>query len=307
MNVLDILDKELKDLGQNWSLAEKSRYIYLRSCELFTYDPRYDFCPFITNGQELEREINNREFDLENINDNRVVCHTYINDVLSEMLNQLLGLKVLIRGRGHKWLVFNDGQNQLNADGTLSNDLARVKMHLNTLGYKSIIKNYNFNALLQQMDRRIGYINDQYQNIYIKNKAQKLLIDFSEQYNSFITNDVNTFDDQFLIYKLYTIKEIFESYSNLEGFKDCEFCINYLLRKFLSDTEFSKIQIDSLFMCNENQWDYVIVYTVALFNEDIYFVCKKGKKGYDFYKIPYSEVKEIYKSYKGTNRFLLIK
>ena len=40
MDVLQLLDDELKDKN-NWSLEEKARYLYIRSCQLFSYDPRH--------------------------------------------------------------------------------------------------------------------------------------------------------------------------------------------------------------------------------------------------------------------------
>ena len=40
MDVLQLLDNELKDKN-NWSLEEKVRYLYIRICELFSYDSRY--------------------------------------------------------------------------------------------------------------------------------------------------------------------------------------------------------------------------------------------------------------------------
>ena len=39
MNVLELMSKELKT--KSWTTEEKARYIFLRSCELFTYDNRY--------------------------------------------------------------------------------------------------------------------------------------------------------------------------------------------------------------------------------------------------------------------------
>ena len=39
MDVLQLLDNELKDKN-NWSLEEKVRYLYIRICELFSYDSR---------------------------------------------------------------------------------------------------------------------------------------------------------------------------------------------------------------------------------------------------------------------------
>lgn len=45
MNILQLLSQELNN--KNWSLEEKARYLYLRSCDLFVYDPRVKFCNLI--------------------------------------------------------------------------------------------------------------------------------------------------------------------------------------------------------------------------------------------------------------------
>ena len=57
MNLLDMLSKELNQ--KDCTLEEKARYLYIRCCELFTYDPRFKFCNYIPNGEKLKNEILN--------------------------------------------------------------------------------------------------------------------------------------------------------------------------------------------------------------------------------------------------------
>jgi len=42
MNIIELLSNEIA--AKNWSKEEKARYLYIRCCQLFTYDPRYACC-----------------------------------------------------------------------------------------------------------------------------------------------------------------------------------------------------------------------------------------------------------------------
>ena len=70
MNVLELLDKELK--GKDWSEETKSRYLYIRSGQLFSYDQRFFYANNFLKKEILERQIN-----LENVTNFRVVCTSW--------------------------------------------------------------------------------------------------------------------------------------------------------------------------------------------------------------------------------------
>lgn len=132
MNVLDMLNKELLD--KNWTLEEKSYYIYLRSCQLFFYDPRYKFLQLVLSDDNLQNQIKYREINLEDVQNNLVVCSSISNQVISPLLYHLLGINSLARGSAHFLASFNDGIRLINADATIKSDIGRVKMQLNTHG-----------------------------------------------------------------------------------------------------------------------------------------------------------------------------
>ena len=75
MNILELLGKEIN--GKNWNLEEKARYLYLRSCDLFVYDPRVKFCKLIENGKELFNQIQNQVIDLEHVEDKWCICSSH--------------------------------------------------------------------------------------------------------------------------------------------------------------------------------------------------------------------------------------
>lgn len=86
MNILTLLDYELKD--KNWTFDEKNRYLYLRSCELFSYDPRYFFCDLFEDGKIIQEEILNRKINLEELETNWIVCTSY-SKVVQELIRAL--------------------------------------------------------------------------------------------------------------------------------------------------------------------------------------------------------------------------
>lgn len=65
MNILDMLSNEITN--KRWTTEEKARYLYLRSCELFTYDPRYRICSVLEDKKDLSQHILTRPIDIQNI------------------------------------------------------------------------------------------------------------------------------------------------------------------------------------------------------------------------------------------------
>lgn len=51
MNILEKLAKELQE-RKNFTLEQKKRYLYLRVCQLFSYDTRWHFCKYDLIGKK---------------------------------------------------------------------------------------------------------------------------------------------------------------------------------------------------------------------------------------------------------------
>ena len=65
MNILEKLAKELQE-RKNFTLEQKKRYLYLRVCQLFSYDTRWHFCKYDLIGKKaavLKDEILNNKID----------------------------------------------------------------------------------------------------------------------------------------------------------------------------------------------------------------------------------------------------
>ena len=162
MDVLQLLDDELKDKN-NWSLEEKARYLYIRSCELFSYDLRYRIFLNIYPRSKVTKEIVLKEIDLRNVDDFRVVCTSYSRFVFKKLLEELLAIKVKVTGYSHKYNKFKIGFNRYVADATWNCDLERVKFGKTTKCYYSLNITRDLNdKKIEDIDKKIGYIEEEY-------------------------------------------------------------------------------------------------------------------------------------------------
>ena len=121
-------------------------YLYIRCCELFTYDPRYALYNKIPNGDILKEEILNKKINLENVTDDWVVCTSHIKEIYIKVLQNLLSIKAepvkLKQSNIHVWAEFFDGKRIIKADSALKkcSDLTRTKMRLETQEYRPKIE-----------------------------------------------------------------------------------------------------------------------------------------------------------------------
>jgi len=291
MNVLELLNKEINNT--DWTLEDKAFYLFLRSCQLFTYDPRYNFYLNVFRDKSMLNKIENHIVDLENVDNNFVVCYSH-SKVFSGLLYNLLELDTKEKGKGHSWVEFNDGIRDIEADSTIYSDLSRVKMGLNTYGYLPIHKEYGFEDKLKNIAIKVNYIDKEYNNGLIMNKVNNL---YDEFLNYIVPNESSTFE--YNMYKLYSIKEMFDSFDKLSGFSDKEFCIRYLLNK-LSLNE-SKI---SLFDNSDiNNWKFINIYLFDFIDEKIYFILDDKY----FYQICEYDALNYINNMDGINKELIYK
>ncbi|MDE5539346.1 MAG: hypothetical protein K2J20_02545, partial [Bacilli bacterium] len=163
MNVLEVLYKELKEKS-HLSLDAKKRFLYLRACQLFTYDTRYHYVNLLGDeGKRLRAEILGRRIDLENVDDFRVCCSSF-SIAYQEVLKKLLNVDSSVIGDGHRWVELKSDNQIIKADGTLG-DLTRAKFEIRTRGYGPYKRDEGFQEILEWRDFEINYINPFYENI----------------------------------------------------------------------------------------------------------------------------------------------
>lgn len=263
MNVIEILNNELK--GKNWTTDEKAFYIYLRSCQLFSYDPRFQFCDLIQNGDRLKYDIYNRTIDLENVKDNLVVCTTHTREVLIELLRRLLTIDTKYHGKDHAWASFYDSKRLIRADSTISGDITRVKMGLKPNGYKTTTRDYNFSSYLKEMAKKVEYIEDEYTGYFIEQKQKK-------------------FKDKSIIDRLYGIKYIFKEF-NFTNFSEASNCISYLCHKVLGSDNYKMHTIPLFQYDGDDSWTFYNIYSIKLEQETFYFILEKVGEEFYFYEV----------------------
>lgn len=174
MNLLDKLYSELNNKHLND--FEKVRYLYLRTCELFSFDSRYSFTNLFSD-QKLYLEIVNRKIDLTNVEDFLVVCHSYSREVLFKLIRELTSASVQLNGdKQHSFVVYEEKPGVVwDLDATFG-DFPRAKIGVQTNGFYCSMSSYK--ERIDETDHLLGYV--------YKTKSDYLkLIDLSSNENMF--------------------------------------------------------------------------------------------------------------------------
>jgi len=159
MNLIEMLADELSQM--RLTDFEKARYIYLRCCEIFSFDSRW----FYTDARRDEKthlEMLNKKFDLENIDSDLVICHSFSKYILKPLIDYFTSLKCeVINTGGHSFVrIKSKGpecfEQEWDLDGTLG-DMKLVKLDLPTKGFKCSIPEYS--TLLEEIDLDLGFCN----------------------------------------------------------------------------------------------------------------------------------------------------
>ncbi len=280
MNLISMLSSELAH--QDWTIEEKSRYLYLRCCELFTYDPRFKYSILLKNN-DLKQEILNKKFDLEHISDDWVVCTSHINEIYIKLLKILLGIDAypekLNNQSIHVWAEFYIKDKKMKADSALKlfSDLSRVKMKLQTKEYMELPYHLNFFNQLKQMDLKIQYIHKSYEEDNIMLLKQNMIRHCKECGFSL---------SQTLLYKWNVILSELKKYSNCGCPLNEYLCLSYLLLHLLTPEERAKIKTTELFHIGDcNNWSFANIYSVYLENDTLYYYHSRHGNQFSIYPI----------------------
>ena len=155
MDILELLYNEIKE--RKLTVDEAIRYIYIRTCEIFSFDYRYHNIQLFNNL--TKEDLVEYKPNIRNIDNYEVVCKPYCEYILKVLLEELLNLDVsLVKIDKHYYIetLYNDLIYTL--DATIS-DIAGIKFGLETLGYHRT----NLTSEDKEfIDKKIGYINDYY-------------------------------------------------------------------------------------------------------------------------------------------------
>lgn len=134
MNLIEQLNIELHN--KHLTDLEKARYIYLRCCEIFSFDSRW-FYTDLFDDTKLHNNLLNKKFNIEDINDQLVICHSFSKYILKPLIEELTKLDCRITGDDiHSYVTMNYDNQDWKMDATMG-DLARVKLELPTRGFTS--------------------------------------------------------------------------------------------------------------------------------------------------------------------------
>lgn len=300
MDVLQLLDDELKDKN-NWSLEEKVRYLYIRSCELFSYDARYQCDLFwkMYGKKIVGKEILFKKIDLRAVLDFKVVCSSYSEYVYNKLLEELLNVFVFVHkgklnGQFHKMNSFKIGKDVYHVDATGRGDIERIKMGLKTYSFRKNRQLKFWNDLkLKKVDKKIGYIKDE----YYKNKLMQRINNLEREFYNVTSQNPFTEEINYFLYKMQVIKELFNEVNEFREYTDAFFCLEYLFEHFfmddlcqfdIYDDDFCFINHNLVDISNDN-WYFVNVFDVEVNDEKFNYLLEVVNGKYEFREVPLSE------------------
>ena len=148
MDLVEVLAQELKD--KNFTDFEKIRYIYLRCCEIFSFDHRWNYFTYYDEG--MIKRIEDKRFDIRNIDTNLVVCHSFSISILIALIKEFTTSKVHFNKGAHSFVEVYEGKSKWILDAT-QGDFPRVKMRLQPRGMFLEGSPYD----LTELDGELGY------------------------------------------------------------------------------------------------------------------------------------------------------
>ena len=181
MNLYEILRNELDEKSSNWKILDKLNYVYLRTLQILSHDSRWDY----SNNQLLRNELFDKEVNIFNLDDTRVICSSWArlySDLVSCLLSEKEGFDVAFTegtSEPHMYsrVFLMDGSTIDYDPLTKTNDFVRAKTNLPLKGIK--INNekgkWSNEIDIEESFKKIGYKID---NInFLKNLKHILLQD----------------------------------------------------------------------------------------------------------------------------------
>ena len=163
MNLYEILRTELDEKAYNWKILDKLNYVYLRSLQILSYDSRWEY----TNNQLLRNELFDKEVNIFNLDDTRVICSSWARlytDLVSCLFSEKEGFDVTFTEgtrdpHMYSRVFLMDGSTIDYDPLTKTNDFVRAKTNL---PLKGIRINNNQSKWSNEIDieesfKKIGY------------------------------------------------------------------------------------------------------------------------------------------------------
>lgn len=288
MDVLQLLDDELK-AKTNWGLKQKLRYLYLRSCMLFSYDERYrsKLYKSVHPRDEITINIVLREIDLRNVDNFLVVCTSFSRYVYKRIVKELLGIEVSLCGDGHEYNMFLFDESRFMADVTNKCDLERVKMGMKTEGYYDYdIGRSLTDKRVKQTDKEIGYIKDEYFEEILKRRINNLEWEYYDKTGKCYSYDNKT---DYFLFQMRIVKEIFDKLNIFKYYSDAFYCEEILLSEFFKDCSCKLTNNNLVDITSNDIWNFINVLDIDYNGEKFNFVLEPINGKYEFHEISVNE------------------
>lgn len=290
MNIKEEIIEYLKK--KDWEPFQIAYYIYLKSCEIFSYNMRYLY------DDKNKENIYQTRININEVNQFEIVCSTWCF-FMKDMLN-LFGINVnIVKGnKTHVFVMVEIPPYKIKMDAMeLGHDLTRVKLGNTTTGFIDINKNDDFEIKLTQYDQEIR----KDKMTYLSKGFAKLQKKLQEQ-NYFQNTQLNsTFSNEMFIEKLDLIKELINHTSKFQKYSDTFYYLNYLKFKLLTKLEQSRIHDYPFWkFYNDQKWE--ILHLILLDSYEAPAICyrmSKEQNTYEMQQIPKEEMIYYVDNYEG--------
>lgn len=125
MNNINLIEEIIDNMPTGLNNLEKMYYIYIRTCQIFNYDVRYNDSPYI-----IAEFIKNNYQNIKKITETDVVCTVWAK-IYMDLLKKVGVKDSLVHRNGHSWVEGHVNNLIIYSDPTYGNytDFARVKHH----------------------------------------------------------------------------------------------------------------------------------------------------------------------------------
>lgn len=294
--------------NNNYNDLFKVRWLYLYVCKLFSYDMR-----FIYAENNLKEEIYDKKIDIKNIEDFEIVCYT-IARVLLDILNSY-GYKCEIVKEhdtkySHVYVVVKCKDYTLKLDPTKRHDLTRVKINSNTLDFKLLNDNPNFNDELKETDEIItNNYKDIDKNIFYDNQTIEKLVQIVEDG----AKKRNLSECELFYEKIEYLYSLINTRSDLKRCDDMDYYYSYLIKKFklnektesingkVVTTKINRVKPAIFFKNDDQNMRDFISLTIIEYEglSPIFYLLKKDGETFKAREIYKKEAIELLKQYRN--------
>ena len=216
-NLYELIKTELDTKAINWTAKEKIDYIYIRMCQIFNYDERWNY----STDSKLKDDIYDYNINIFNVDITKLVCSTFskafsdlVNIFLMDSKNFDMALTEGNINDGHMYtmILYRDGSSSIYDPINTYNDFLNAKVGNKLQGIKMYknLEDWENDLIQESIYRKIDYIID------FSNKIKTIGSNgiFSDLYGkSLLDKMINTIDISDL--GIHEVNNLFNLYSNL--------------------------------------------------------------------------------------------